>query len=559
MRKKRILAVTEFTQLNTGYSTYYNHLLKELYKRDDLEITELACYCDPTNQHHQRLLQNVPWRVIGNMPGNDAERQQYNSHPANEFGKFRFEYTCLETQPDIIIDIRDWWQNSFLEESVYRRLYQLVMMPTLDGNPIHPEWISTYQQCDGILTYTDWSKQLLEEQSGGTIKVGGVAPMTADESLFKPISNKSEHRQRLGLRADAFVVGFVARNQKRKLYPDLAQSFSEFVQKLDLENTENTYLYFHCAFPDLGHDIPQIIKSNGVARKVLMTYWCQRCNGWFPAPYQDATTICRHCGSKTAVLSNSQFGVDRRALADIYNLIDLYVQYTTNEGFGAPNLEAAFAGCIVCGTDYAGTTDINKKTDSYAIPVKRFNIEPETGRNIAYPDNDALVNYIRKIYSMPESMRQRIGQKTAELARKNFGTWQDVAGKWMEVIDNIPISENNPWLTPPNIVNTNNIACPSHEQMNDEQFVNWAVGTVLGRSEWINSWRGLKLLRDLGWGRTVVNNLGIFANELSSLGQKPSWEAIDRNKLLQYIIGQRNVFNQAEMGRQQYIKQGRIK
>ena len=44
MRKKRILAASEFTELNSGYSVYYKELLSRLYNDygDKFELGELA-------------------------------------------------------------------------------------------------------------------------------------------------------------------------------------------------------------------------------------------------------------------------------------------------------------------------------------------------------------------------------------------------------------------------------------------------------------------------------------------------------------------------------------
>jgi hypothetical protein len=139
----------------------------------------------------------------------------------------------------------------------------------------------------------------------------------------------------MGLDPNAFVIGTVMRNQARKLYQDLFHAFAKTLDSLSAQNRDNTYLYCHVAYPDLFHDIPELIRDCGVGRNILFTYTCRHCNNVFPSFFRDAKTYCQ-CGAFAAELPRAEHNLSGKVMGEIMNCFDLYVQYSTNEGFGMP-------------------------------------------------------------------------------------------------------------------------------------------------------------------------------------------------------------------------------
>lgn len=97
--------VNEFSFLSTGYSTYGREVLTRLHQSNKYEVAEFATYID----HNDPRVANIPWTVYCNMPVTDEEKARYGSSPTNAFGEWRFEDVCLNFQPDIVFDIRDFW------------------------------------------------------------------------------------------------------------------------------------------------------------------------------------------------------------------------------------------------------------------------------------------------------------------------------------------------------------------------------------------------------------------------------------------------------------------
>jgi glycosyltransferase involved in cell wall biosynthesis len=559
MRKKRILFSTEFSGLNTGYACIASNLLKAFHDSGKYEIFEHARYCQGNNPHHQQLIRTIPWKVIPNLPENDQEKDIYHSHPANEFGRWKWDWVCLETQPDICVSWDDFWMSNFIDQSCFRRFYKTVMMPTVDAINQNEEWLDLYSRTDHILTYTKFGHDVLKNEGGGLIPLRGVATPAVDTNVYKFSGNRREHKKRFGLDPDSIIIGMVARNQRRKLFPDMGEAFAEFVRKLKFENTKNIYLYWHTSHPDVGWNIPKYIKDAGLSHKVLMTYFCHNCQKWFPSFYQDACTKCVHCRQKSAVLSNSQVGVDDQALACVYNFMDLYVQFITNEGLGIPCLEAAACGSPIAATNYSGTEDLINNLNGKAINPRVIFHEAETSRQLSLPSINELVEYIDEFTRLPESVRHNMSVKTANLAVKHYGGWSGVADKWMQIFDSVDISPENLWAASPQIVNTQALQTPPPDKVSDEQFVSWCLGNVLQRPDWVNSYAGLRMMRDLAWGRTVINNLGFFFGEMSQLAQKPTYDRCDRETIMKMVVDMRNNYNASEQMRASYVQQGKIK
>src|SRR6185369_3997691 len=163
MIKKRLLFITEFTSLNTGYANYYRELMRELSKDDSLQLFELASYCHP--QQNAKEIAETPWKVYPNLPVNQEEENYYNSSPINEFCAWKLEQVCLDCFPHAVLSIRDSWMDSFIDQSAYRKYYKTIFMPTVDAFGQNPEWLDFYKRSDYILTYTQWSKDVLEREA----------------------------------------------------------------------------------------------------------------------------------------------------------------------------------------------------------------------------------------------------------------------------------------------------------------------------------------------------------------------------------------------------------
>jgi glycosyltransferase involved in cell wall biosynthesis len=528
--KCRILAVTEFTELNTGYAVYFKELLSRLFQNTDLEIAEFACYVSPDDPK----LATVPWKVYANAPvkGNQQEQEHFSAHPLNPFGAWKFDAVCCDFKPHIVISIRDFWMDAYIDASPFRRLFKWVWMPTVDSAPQHEQWIEMYSKVDAILTYNDWSGEILNHQSNGRINWIGSAPPIANIA-YTPL-DKDEIKNSLGFDTKTKVIGTVMRNQRRKLFPDL---FNSFRQYLDISGDNDTYLYCHTSYPDgAGWEIPWYIKHYNICNKTLFTYVCDPdpkrgggCGYVFPSFFNDAVTFCNRCGKPAAVMSNVHAGASPEVMANIYNLFDIYIQYANSEGFGVPLVEAAACAVPIMAIDFSAMSDVLKKLEG--IPLKPLTLmaEIETGCMRAVPDNKDTANKLNEFFKLSIEDRRKIGVNTYRLYKDTYKI-ETTIGKWCEAFDNI--QPQDLWSSPPFI---HQPAEQMPENMNNKELTRWMIVNVLGDPSKLDSYFELRVTKDLNFGMATGFMHKMYFNENSLLSNDNKIEEFNAGTAFNYM------------------------
>lgn len=512
-RKKKILMCTEASFLATGYSTYSKEVQQRLHATGKYELAEFGCYAQTADPRKHEL----PWKFYGNIPDldNPVEVAAYAKHNINQFGGWKFNEVANDFRPDIVWDVRDHWMSEFVERSPLRHCFQWLIMPTVDSIPQHEQWISTYISADKVLTYTDWGLNALKKEGGGLINTFKAAPPGADIEAFAPM-DKAVIRKRFGFHEGLNIIGTVMRNQPRKLYPELIESFAEFLREAEPELAKKTFLYLHTTYPDNGWDIPRLIKQNGVSHKTLMTYVCQKCHYVFPTFFQDAKASCGACGAREATPPDTQHGLDRRVLAEIINLFDVYVQYANCEGFGMPQVEAAACGVPVMAVDYSAMSDVVRKVNGIPLKVHDYKIDFDLGCKRAIPDNKDFIQRLHHFFGLSPSERKRLSHKAREGVLKHY-MWDKTSKIWEEAFDAMPLRDlKDTWNSPPRL-HEPATQVPSFKTT--EEFVRWTIINILGRPDLLNSYMAIRLIRDLSWGASVSTVAGNYFNEASQIGQ----------------------------------------
>jgi|TARA_R110000765_G_scaffold64510_1_gene125309 glycosyltransferase involved in cell wall biosynthesis len=543
MRKKRILFCGEATYLNTGYATYGREVLKRLHATGKYELGEFASY--GTNEDSRA--NGIPWTFYPNMPNGKEDKEEYDSIPTNQFGEWKFESVLLDFLPDIVFDIRDFWMFDYQNRSPYRQYFHWAIMPTVDASPQNEQWIETFASADGVFNYSDWGHEVLKSQSNNTIKCLGAAPPSAD-AMYKPVEDKEAHKEAMGFDKNVKFVGTVMRNQKRKLFPDLFETFRKF---LDTSQRKDVLLYCHTSYPDLGWDIPKLLLKNNLSSKVVFTYVCSVCQHTFPAFFSDARRKCQNCNSFAAGLSSVQKGASCEYLASVMNLFDLYIQYASSEGFGLPQVEAAACGVPVMSVDYSAMSSVVRKLGGFPVKVKALYSEVETGCDRAVPDNDHAAKTIQKFFDMDNTERETLA-KNSNLNFKKYYQWDKTAKKWEDHFDSVeikPITET--WQSPPRI-HQPLTKVPS--DLSTSEYARWLIVNVLGEPERLNTFFESRLIRDLNYGMYINGTGDLYLNEDSYKFIKPAFEKFEKEEAYNMMVGLCLRRNKWELARSQSIQ-----
>ncbi len=242
-------------------------------------------------------------------------------------------------------------------------------------------------------------------------------PMGVDTKVYYPLAKKEELKIRFNLK-DKFVVGYVAKNQRRKMIPNLMRGFSAFSK-----GKEDVRLLLHTDRNNpKGWDIACLIEKfiheqdeqlQDPKPKIIMTN-----------PNMD-------------VISRQK--VQPESMNEIYNLMDVFCYATGGEGFGLPGLEAQSCGVPMMMTNYSSAIEIVSEDDLF-IPI----LEDKYGRRVteigpngvenAIPDDKAVAEILEKLYAEWKSGKIK---ERGDRAR-NFALgydWDLIAKKWIKLFE----------------------------------------------------------------------------------------------------------------------------
>lgn len=495
--KLKILMCSEASFLSSGFGTYAKEILSRLYQTNKYDIAEFASYGmvnDPRDK-------NIPWRYYANaVKDNDSRYKEYMSRPDNQFGRWRFEKVLLDFKPDVVIDVRDYWMSSYQALSPLRKYVHWILMPTVDSAPQQEEWIDTFLSADAIFTYSDWGAEILKQQSSNTINYIDTVSPGVDLNTFKPL-DKEITKSQLGLPTNSIIIGSVMRNQKRKLIPELMISFRKVLDILEKDNNilgQNLYLYLHTSYPDMGWDIPELLKDNRIANKVLFTYSCRKCSHINSSVYVGPSRVCPKCLNKTMMMPSVTNGISNTDLATVYNTFDMYVQYALCEGFGMPQVEAAACGIPIATINYSAMVDIINKLDAISIEPKTLFKELETKAIRVYPDNDQLALEIVKFISQSSAEIASKKHKTRELTKRYYD-WDMVAKRWEKYLDQLSETYSADWDAPPKYITE---PLPNSDMLEKDFFttIRNFCQKIFGDKDKIKSIQFLSMLQSADYG-----------------------------------------------------------
>lgn len=453
-RKKRILFVAEASYSSTGFGRYYYDLISRLSKSGKYDIAELGCF-GMINHPRDDM---IKWKYYANQPTNPDEMGMYNSNPNNKTGLYRFDKVLLDFLPDIVISMRDVAMDHWIATSPLRRYFTWIISPPVDSAPQSNDFLGIHYEADGIVPYTDYGYEVINNESPNCNLLHTNYP-GLDSEIFKPL-DKDRCREKLGLPQNKKIIGFVARNQVRKLFPNLFKDFRRF---LDESGRDDIVLYLHTTYPDLNHwNLPKQLIETGLQNKVYMTFSCMNCRNTYAGKWFTDNNYCNRCNNKAVTKLRVNAGPDTSTMNEIYNCLDLYIQYSSSEGLAFPVIEAGMAGIPTMGVDYAALTDVIRLTKGVKLPYKHLQRDINTDAIRAIPDSDATVEALTDFFNKSDAEIEEIKKSTLEGAREAFNPDKN-AEKWSKIIDDIECKDL--WFSPQVNIPTIDISNESYDSI----------------------------------------------------------------------------------------------
>jgi len=212
-------------------------------------------------------------------------------------------------------------------------------------------------------------------------------PHGINPDLYKPLENEKKsksftdfYNKIYGKNKYDFVIGFVSRNMWRKNQTDLIIAYRSFCEELPKEKADKCLLFLKTEpISDAGTDLLTI---------------------------KDTFT-----GNYNVIINNDQFNFEQ--INFLYNTFDMYMNCSSNEGFGLGVAEAMMAGVPIAATVTGGLQDQMGFVDDDGKPME-FNCEFATNINMEYTKHGEWV------YPMKATSRHVQGSPVTPYVMEEF-------------------------------------------------------------------------------------------------------------------------------------------
>jgi hypothetical protein len=442
MRKKRVLFLTDYAGAFTGFGKNCKLLLTYLYKTDKYEILNAAQGLPKHGSHEHKF----PWRTIGVLPDDPQKIQQINQDPnlarTAAYGNLEMTNIVKDFKPDVIFSVNDTWGSQFVVDLPFFNKIPTVCWNTFDSLPLLPDTIEKAPKIKHYWTWSDFARKELHKHNFNHVK--NQYPLVNTNNFYKLTDSKiGEVKNRFGLPQDAFIIGFVFRNQLRKLINTQIEAYSLF--KKHNPEVKNTFLYTHTHYGE-GWDIHRLCQQYGVdPKEVLCTYVCKETRQYFIAPFHGQDIENPVIKRKTLVTANVGLGVSDEQLNEIYNIFSLYSHPATSGACELPCVEAALTEKIVTTAPYSFGEDIVENNKGSIAMKFTFYTEHGTQFLKSQPSAYELSKIFKKVYEMKPNTKHQMEKDSRKWALENYSI--EVNGsKFEEFIDSQNILDDSTFI-----------------------------------------------------------------------------------------------------------------
>jgi len=439
VRKKKILYHSNFSKILTGFGKNAKNVIKYLVSTGKYEVVELS---NGVSKGHEDLTK-LPWKCVGGIPADQSVIDKINKDPnlsrQAQYGMLGIDDIIKEEKPDIYMGVEDIWGLSPFTKKTWWNKINCMIWTTLDSLPLLPDAVKVAPKIKNYYVWASFAEKAMHKLGHNHVKTlhGAV-----DCANFKNVGSegRSELRRSFSIDQDAFIIGYVFRNQLRKTVPNLIEGFKIFKEKNPKSKAK---LLLHTNFAE-GWNIPALVEEKGLdINDILCTYYCSACKRYEVKPFQGQKLNCNYCGTKESQNTVSiASGVNEHQLNEVYNLMDVYCHAFTSGGQEIPIQEAKLCELVTLVTNYSCGEDMCTE-DSGGFPLK-WNEYREPGTQFIKASTcpiDISKN-LEKVFKMDLLKRSSLGKKARKFVLENYSI--EVIGKKIEnIIDAMPDHDYN--------------------------------------------------------------------------------------------------------------------
>ena len=435
-KKKTVCIVSDYPILKTGLARNARCLVEYLYKTEKYNLVYYACGTTWDSPDYQRF----PFKVVGALPNNPQEIEQIQRDPQQArdaaYGSYNVDRVIKELKPDILLVENDSWAMSpWIGRKWWNKIHCIPHI-TLDSLPFLPDQKKLIESSKKTYVWADFAKK--ESERLGYKNVDVISGIIDQKDFYKlPRHKKLELRKKSNIPEDAFIAGFVFRNQLRKELNPLLDGYNLF--KKQNPEIKNTYLLLHTSFSEgAGWDIPRLCENIGInMSEILTTYICRNCKEYEIKPFSGQDLDCRFCSAKGGQITcNVACGCTEFQLNEVYNMMDSYIHLHNAGGLEIPLVESLYCELPLATVGYSSGEMFTDQSFVESIDFS-WGIQIGTQFKRAVPYASSVAKVLKKFYLMTVQDREKIGKKGREWALSRFSP-EIVCKQWEKVIDDLP-------------------------------------------------------------------------------------------------------------------------
>lgn len=335
--------------------------------------------------------------------------------PTNAFGDRNLLRQALaQLKPDAMLLFTDprffiWvWQ---MEDEIHQVCP--ITYNHLWDNPPWPEFNRVLYESTDLINCINWpTYEMVHERFPERTN---YIPHAVPAEIFKPLPPEENEKFKVKLlgerKKDHFIGLYVSRNARRKLANDIINSWKIFLDELESKygHRKATLVMHTEPFDNEGPNLQAVTNLFGLQDHVVFT----------------------------------RDRIEFEEMSSLYNICDVLVNRSCNEGFGLGVLEAKMCGKPVIAIKTGGLTrQVEDHETGFQYGVA---LEPEVrclagSQSVPYIYEDfvshkSVSDAFMKMYDLGPDGRRELGLKAAEHARKNYGM-EDVIKNWDKTLTN---------------------------------------------------------------------------------------------------------------------------
>ena len=395
--KYKILTISDHPLVPSGVGTQTRYILEGLLATGKFQFISLGAAIKHNDYRPQRV---TNW-------GED-----WTIYPVNGYGDENIIREILDVEkPDAVWFMTDprfyiWLFN--MSDEIRDRGIPLLYYHVWDNYPVPKYNAGFYKSCDFIgciskLTHDIVCQLGMEEHSA-------YIPHAIDRDIFKQLDEEEVLQKRKELlgeeHKDKVVFFYNSRNARRKMTSDIVKCFK---YTLDEVGEDKVFLLMHTDPQDSeGANLNEVANMLGISNKSLS-------------------------------FTGRKLPADK--MRDLYNIADVTVNISNNEGFGLSCLESLACGTPAIVNMTGGLQDqiVDDKGNFFGVGIKPATKSLTGSQQIPYIFDDRcsdedVVAAMKKLALMTREERREIGTKASEWTAEAF-SMNRMVGSWGDALE----------------------------------------------------------------------------------------------------------------------------